>query len=54
MITGLNLIGGAWVPARSGNTFTRTNPADPTDVIGNFPASGPEDVANAVDGLASH
>ncbi|ANE82102.1 aldehyde dehydrogenase [Mycobacterium adipatum] len=51
MITGLNLIGGAWVPARSGNTFTRTNPADPTDVIGNFPASGPEDVANAVDGL---
>lgn len=51
MITGLNLVGGAWVPACSGNTFTRTNPADPADVIGNFPASGAEDVANAVDGL---
>jgi len=51
MTTGLNFIGGSWVPAVSGNTFTRTNPADPADLIGTFPASGPADVANAVDGL---
>ncbi|KRD16025.1 aldehyde dehydrogenase [Mycobacterium sp. Root265] len=51
MTTGLNFIGGAWVPALSGATFTRTNPADPADLIGTFPASGPADVANAVDGL---
>lgn len=51
MIEGLNFIGGTWVPAQSGATFTRVNPADPTDVIGTFPASGPQDVARAVDGL---
>ncbi|MDF2822779.1 MAG: aldehyde dehydrogenase [Mycobacterium sp.] len=51
MTTGLNFIGGAWVPAASGDTFTRTNPADPSDLIGTFPASGPADVAIAVDGL---
>lgn len=51
MTTGANFIGGAWVPALSGDTFSRTNPADPTDLIGTFPASGPADVANAVDGL---
>ncbi|GAS97336.1 aldehyde dehydrogenase [Mycolicibacterium canariasense] len=52
MIDGLNLIGGSWVPARSGETFVRANPADPTDLVGSFPASRPEDVADAVDGLA--
>jgi aldehyde dehydrogenase (NAD+) len=51
MIDGLNFIGGAWVPAQSGRTFTRANPADPSDVIGTFPASGAEDVGNAVDAL---
>ena len=52
MIEGRNFIGGSWVPARSGATFTRVNPADPADVIGTFPASGAEDVTAAVDGLA--
>ncbi len=52
MTTGGNFIGGTWVPALSGATFTRTNPADPADLIGTFPASGPADVANAVDGLS--
>ncbi|MDO0972721.1 aldehyde dehydrogenase family protein [Mycolicibacterium frederiksbergense] len=52
MTTGGNFIGGAWVPALSGATFTRTNPADPADLIGTFPASGPADVANAVEGLS--
>ncbi|ABM12162.1 aldehyde dehydrogenase family protein [Mycolicibacterium vanbaalenii] len=51
MIEGLNYIGGAWVPAQSGRTFTRANPADPADVIGTFPASDADDVRNAVDAL---
>lgn len=51
MIEGSNFINGNWVPAQSGSTFTRANPADPTDVIGTFPASGPEDVHTAVDML---
>lgn len=51
MIEGSNFIDGDWVPAQSGATFTRRNPADPTDVIGTFPASGPDDVRTAVDML---
>src|SRR5215472_2119209 len=43
-----NLIGGQWLPARSGKTFSNINPADHSDVVGEFPASGPEDVADAV------
>ena len=35
-----NLIGGEWVPARSGKTFLNINPADHTDIVGEFPASG--------------
>lgn len=51
MIEGSNFINGDWVPAQSGATFSRRNPADPTDVIGVFPASGPDDVRIAVDML---
>src|SRR5271169_2688536 len=43
-----NLIGGQWLPARSGKTFSDLNPADHSDVVGEFPASGAEDVALAV------
>jgi aldehyde dehydrogenase (NAD+) len=43
-----NLIGGNWLPAKSGNTFQNLNPADHTDIVGEFPASGPEDVEMAV------
>jgi aldehyde dehydrogenase (NAD+) len=43
-----NFIGGQWVPAASGQTFANVNPADTRDVIGDFPLSGPEDVALAV------
>jgi aldehyde dehydrogenase (NAD+) len=43
-----NLIGGEWLAARSGKTFSNVNPADRSDVVGEFPASGPEDVAQAV------
>ena len=44
-----NYINGEWVDARSGETFTSTNPADPSDVLGEFPRSGPEDVKAAVE-----
>lgn len=44
-----NYIDGKWVPAKSGKTFENRNPADPSDLIGTFPASGPEDVEAAVE-----
>jgi aldehyde dehydrogenase (NAD+) len=43
-----NLIGGRWVDARSGATFTSVSPANHEDVIGTFAASGPADVDDAV------
>ena len=43
-----NLIGGQWVPARSGKTFLNVNPANHDDIIGEFALSGPEDVNDAV------
>src|SRR6202453_1848069 len=43
-----NLIGGQWLPAKSGKTLLNVNPADHDDVVGTFPASGPEDVDLAV------
>jgi aldehyde dehydrogenase (NAD+) len=43
-----NLIAGNWVEAKSGKTFTSTSPANREDVIGEFPASGAEDVDAAV------
>jgi aldehyde dehydrogenase (NAD+) len=43
----LNFIGGQWVPARSGRTFWNHNPAT-GEALGEYPASGPEDVDAAV------
>ncbi len=43
-----NYIGGKWVEAKSGKTFENRNPANHHDLIGVFPASGPEDVDEAV------
>ncbi len=43
-----NFINGKWQPAKSGKTFQSTNPANPSDVVGIFPASGKEDVDEAV------
>src|ERR1051326_1357583 len=48
-----NLIGGAWVPAASGRTFTSLNPADFDDVLGTFPASEAPDVEAAVQAAAA-
>ncbi len=44
-----NLIGGQWVPAASGKTILNLNPAEHTDVIGEFPSSHAEDVERAVE-----
>jgi acyl-CoA reductase-like NAD-dependent aldehyde dehydrogenase len=43
-----NFIGGEWLPSRTGKTFLNLNPADHSDVVGEFPASGAEDVDLAV------
>lgn len=43
-----NYIDGKWVEARSGKTFEDRNPANRQDLIGLFPASGPEDIDAAV------
>ncbi len=44
-----NLIGGEWRPALSGKTILNLNPADHSDVVGEFPSSHAEDVALAVE-----
>jgi aldehyde dehydrogenase (NAD+) len=43
-----NLIGGEWLPAKSGKTMLNLNPADHNDVVGEFPASLAEDIDLAV------
>jgi acyl-CoA reductase-like NAD-dependent aldehyde dehydrogenase len=43
-----NFINGKFVPAKSGKTYENRNPADTDDLVGVFPSSGPEDVAEAV------
>jgi acyl-CoA reductase-like NAD-dependent aldehyde dehydrogenase len=45
---GRNFIGGSFVPAASGRTFRRENPSRVSEVVGEAPDSGPEDVAAAV------
>jgi aldehyde dehydrogenase (NAD+) len=47
-----NYVGGEWVPARSGSTYEKRNPANPSEVVGELPASGEEDVDAAVDAAA--
>src|SRR5438094_6202699 len=48
-----NYVGGEWAPARSGRTYQKRNPANPTEVVGEFPASGEEDVDAAVEAAAN-
>ena len=43
-----NLINGEWQQARSGKIARDTNPANPDEVIAEYPSSGPEDVQAAV------
>jgi aldehyde dehydrogenase (NAD+) len=48
MTTFKNFIGGKWVAPKTGKTFPNRNPADQTDLIGEFPASDGRDVDAAV------
>jgi NAD-dependent aldehyde dehydrogenases len=48
-----NLIDGAWVPSRTGALFANINPADTTDVVGQFQASTREDAEAAVASAAA-
>ena len=43
-----NFIGGEWRPSVSGRTYEKRGPWRPSEVIGEFPASGEEDVNAAV------
>lgn len=43
-----NYINGSWVPSLSGRTFSNINPADNSDIIGQFPLSNADDVGKAV------
>jgi acyl-CoA reductase-like NAD-dependent aldehyde dehydrogenase len=47
-----NYVGGEWGPARSGRTYEKRNPANPAEIVGEFPASGEEDVDAAVEAAA--
>jgi acyl-CoA reductase-like NAD-dependent aldehyde dehydrogenase len=47
-----NYVGGTWTPARSGRTYEKHNPAHPSEVVGEFPASGEDDVNAAVEAAA--
>lgn len=47
----LNFVAGKWVGAAGGGTFDRRNPADPDDLIGEFPASTGEDAVAAIEAL---
>jgi alpha-ketoglutaric semialdehyde dehydrogenase len=43
-----NYIGGKWTPSSGGGYFSRSNPAHPSQSLGEFPSSTPEDVNAAV------
>jgi aldehyde dehydrogenase (NAD+) len=47
-----NYIDGEWVAAETGETFENRNPADQSDVIGQFQRSGVEDAEHAVEAAA--
>ena len=51
--TGVNYVGGAWVPSASGETYTKTNPMRPSEVVGEFSASGNADADAAVAAAAA-
>src|SRR6186997_509024 len=51
--SGLNYVGGAWVPASSGETYTKTNPMRPSESVGEFSASTDAAAAAAVGAFAA-
>jgi acyl-CoA reductase-like NAD-dependent aldehyde dehydrogenase len=48
-----NYVRGEWVAARSGATYEKRNPASPSELVGEFPASGADDVGAAVEAAAA-
>jgi acyl-CoA reductase-like NAD-dependent aldehyde dehydrogenase len=44
-----NFIAGRWSPSQSGHTYERRNPWRPSETVGEFPSSGADDVAAAID-----
>jgi alpha-ketoglutaric semialdehyde dehydrogenase len=50
---GLNYVGGAWVPAASGQTYTRTSPMRPSETVGEFSSSSEADADAAVAAAAA-
>ncbi|HZU69080.1 MAG TPA: aldehyde dehydrogenase family protein [Ktedonobacteraceae bacterium] len=44
-----NFIGGEWRNSRSGETFTSTNPAHTSEIIGHYQKSTPADLEDAID-----
>lgn len=48
-----NYVGGEWRPSRSGRTYEKRSPWRPSEPIGEFPASGEEDVDAAVEAAAA-
>jgi len=44
-----NLIGGSWVESSSGKSFPSVNPADTSDVLGQFPQATREETQQAID-----
>src|SRR5256886_3954565 len=49
MRTYQNFIGGEWVPAKSGQTVPRFNPADTREVVASYPAGGKEEAGAAIE-----
>ena len=45
---GRNYVDGAWVPASSGETYTKVNPMRPSETVGEFSSSSEADAAAAV------
>ncbi len=43
-----NFIAGRWIACQSGRTYATHNPAQPAQVLGEFPKSGAEDAGAAV------
>jgi aldehyde dehydrogenase (NAD+) len=43
-----NYVGGEWVASQSGDTYVKRNPANPSEIVGEFPASSEKDVNDAV------
>ncbi len=48
-----NFIGGEWRPSRSGRTYEKHGPWRPSEIVGEFPASGADDVDDAVAAAAA-